>query len=86
MRIAASVSGIVSKSTPVMEEEANWLSAALLISEEAAVEIAKLGLSIHDAAERYGVSKKMIDFRLESPVQENELLLLTCSSPNQPLR
>jgi Zn-dependent peptidase ImmA (M78 family) len=49
---------------PVMEEEANWLSAALLISEEAAVEIAKLNLSIPEAAERYGVSKKMIDFRL----------------------
>ena len=47
-----------------MEEEANWLSGALLISEEAAIEIAKLNLSVPEAAERYGVSKQMINFRL----------------------
>ena len=47
-----------------MEEEANWLSGALLISDEAAVEIAKLDLSVPEAAERYGVSKQMITYRL----------------------
>ncbi len=50
---------------PVMEEEATWLSGALLISEEAAVEIAKLDLSVLEAATRYGVSKQMINFRLK---------------------
>ena len=48
-----------------MEEEATWLGGALLISEEAAVNIAKRDLSIVDAARLYGVSKQMIDFRLK---------------------
>lgn len=47
-----------------MEEEANWLGGALLISDEAAIEIAKQQLSVSDAAHLYGVSKKMISFRL----------------------
>lgn len=47
-----------------MEEEANWLGGALLISDEAALEIAKRNLSIPDAAQLYGVSKQMINFRL----------------------
>ncbi|KIQ01824.1 hypothetical protein RU07_13795 [Agrobacterium tumefaciens] len=46
------------------EEEANWLGPALLISEEAALSIAKSRLSIEDAAERYGTSKDVIRMRL----------------------
>jgi len=66
-------SGALSFSTPLriktvvyltMEEEANWLAGALLISEEAAIEIAKLNISVPEAAERYGGSKQMINFRL----------------------
>ena len=48
-----------------MEEEANWLGGALLISDEAAVNIAKRDLSILEAAQHYGVSKQMVDFRLK---------------------
>lgn len=47
-----------------MEDEADWLSGVLLISEEAAFNIAKKGLSLDDAATYYGVSKKMVTWRL----------------------
>lgn len=49
---------------PVIEEEAAWLAGALLVSDEAAVAIARSGISIEDAAARYGVSPKMMQFRL----------------------
>lgn len=47
-----------------MEDEADWLSGALLISEEAALSIARKEMSIEEAAVFYGVSKKMINWRL----------------------
>jgi Zn-dependent peptidase ImmA (M78 family) len=46
------------------EDEANWLAGALLISEEAALAIARSGASLVDAADRYGVSPKMVQFRV----------------------
>ena len=46
------------------EEEANWLSGALLVSEEAALQIARTGQSFEEAAETYRVSQAMITFRL----------------------
>jgi len=46
------------------EEEANWLAAALLISEEAALEIARRGHARAEAAQQYRVSQAMITFRL----------------------
>jgi Zn-dependent peptidase ImmA (M78 family) len=46
------------------EEEADWLAGALLVSEEAALVIARSGASTHDAASRYGVSPRMLQFRL----------------------
>lgn len=49
---------------PEVEEEASWLAGALLISEEAAIAIARAGMSLDDAAERYGVSRPMVQFRL----------------------
>jgi Zn-dependent peptidase ImmA (M78 family) len=47
-----------------LEDEANWLGAALLISEEAAIAIALNGTLLDVAAARYGVSKHLLRFRL----------------------
>ena len=47
-----------------LEAEAKWLGAALLISEEAALAIARSSLSIEDAACRYGVSTQLVQMRL----------------------
>lgn len=50
---------------PEKEEcEAEWLSGALLISEEAALAIARLNLDVRSAARKYGVSEAMVRFRL----------------------
>ena len=46
------------------EAEANWLSGALLVPEEAALHIVRRGLSTREAAARYGVTPKMIQYRL----------------------
>ncbi len=48
----------------VAEEEAQWLGAALLISDEAAFAIAASGGDLDAAALRYGVSRSLLDFRL----------------------
>ena len=45
------------------EDEANWLSAALLVPEEAALLIVRRGWSLARAAAEYGVTEKMIRFR-----------------------
>jgi len=47
-----------------LEEEANWLAGALLVSEEAAVALARERVSLTLAANRYGVSEKLMDWRL----------------------
>lgn len=46
------------------EAEASWLGGALLISDEAAFHIASSGMQLDQAAERYGVSTRLVDFRL----------------------
>lgn len=46
------------------EAEAAWLSGALLISDEAAIRIAKTRQPVTRAAQEYGVSDQMITFRL----------------------
>ena len=48
----------------VQEEEANWPAGALLISEEAALQIARSGEPLDEAAKRYRVSHAMVKFRL----------------------
>ncbi len=48
----------------LQEEEANWLAGALLISEEAALQIARSGEPLDEAAKRCRVSQAMITFRL----------------------
>ena len=46
------------------EEEAQWLAGALLVSEEAALDIVRRGISLDDAARRYGTSIDMIRGRI----------------------
>jgi Zn-dependent peptidase ImmA (M78 family) len=47
-----------------VEDEAEWLSGALLISEEAALSIARRRLPLDQAATFYGVSQQMVRWRL----------------------
>jgi Zn-dependent peptidase ImmA (M78 family) len=47
-----------------LEEEANWLGPALLISEEAALAIAQQGMTAHQAAKIYKVSPSLMQMRL----------------------
>lgn len=47
-----------------VEDEAQWLAGALLISEEAALSIAKRRLPLETAANSYGVSEQMVRWRL----------------------
>jgi IrrE N-terminal-like domain len=49
---------------PIAEEEAKWLGPSLLVSEDAALHIAKRKLAIADAAKTYGVSEKLMRMRL----------------------
>ncbi len=46
------------------EDEADWLGGALLISDEAAIAIVKGGLTLNEAAEAYGVSTKLVQWRV----------------------
>ena len=46
------------------EAEANWLAGALLIPDEAAMLVARRGLTTVEAAQIYGVSEQMARFRL----------------------
>ena len=46
------------------EEEADWLGGALLVSEEAALDVVARRQSIVQAAKDYGVSTKMMQYRL----------------------
>lgn len=46
------------------EDEANWLGGALLVSEEAALSIARRQISRAEAASEYDVSEDMIQYRL----------------------
>ncbi|MGV3581657.1 MAG: ImmA/IrrE family metallo-endopeptidase [Methylophilus sp.] len=47
-----------------IESEADWLAAALLISEEAALKLARENTPLRVAAKMYGVTEQMIRFRL----------------------
>lgn len=47
------------------EDEAHWLGPALLISEEAAVHITRIGLSNSAACNEYGVSEDLLQMRLQ---------------------
>ena len=47
-----------------LEDEAEWLAGALLISDEAALHIIRNGLAEEQSMDLYGVSRKMLQFRL----------------------
>jgi hypothetical protein len=47
-----------------LEEQANWLGPALLVSEEAALHIAKQAWTVERAAVEYGVTEDVARFRL----------------------
>lgn len=47
-----------------IEDEAAWLSAALLISEEAAIAIVQSHATIEEASRNYGVSKSLLNMRI----------------------
>lgn len=47
-----------------LEDEANWLGPAILVSEEAAISVARQGLSLNQAAIHYGVSEHLMRMRL----------------------
>lgn len=47
-----------------LEDEANWLGPALLVSEEAAIAIAQQGMNAHQAAKIYKVSPSLMQMRL----------------------
>jgi Zn-dependent peptidase ImmA (M78 family) len=47
-----------------IEDEANWLAGALLVTEDAALWIVRAGMPLPEAALRFGVSTKMVQFRL----------------------
>ena len=47
-----------------IEDEANWLSGMLLVPDEAALAVVRRCLDIDVAAANYGVSKQMMNFRI----------------------
>lgn len=49
---------------PLLEEEANWLGPALLVSDEAAVRVVRLGLTVPAAAALYKVSGPVMQMRI----------------------
>jgi Zn-dependent peptidase ImmA (M78 family) len=46
------------------EEEANWLGPTLLVPDEAALFVAYNKMSVEDAAELYGVSRELMQMRI----------------------
>lgn len=48
----------------VYEEEADWLSSCLLLPREALVDIKRSGINLSEAAEEYGVSLRMLNYRM----------------------
>lgn len=47
-----------------IEDEAQWLAGALLLTEDAALSIARQGVSVSAAAEHFGISEQMVTYRL----------------------
>jgi Zn-dependent peptidase ImmA (M78 family) len=47
-----------------IEDEAQWLTGALLLTEDAALSIVRQGVSVSGAAEHFGISDQMVTYRL----------------------
>jgi len=48
------------------EDEANFLAAALLVSEEAALDVVRRGIGLRQAAAAYGVTPKLMQWRINA--------------------
>jgi hypothetical protein len=46
------------------EDEARFLGAALLLTEEAAIDVVRRGVPEHEAAARYGITPKLLRYRI----------------------
>lgn len=49
-----------------LEEEANWLGPAIMISDEAALSIVKNNVSLYEASNQYGVSEELVRMRINA--------------------
>lgn len=47
-----------------IEDEAQWLAGALLLTEDAALHIARNGITVRAAADHFGISTQMVTYRL----------------------
>lgn len=47
-----------------IEDEAQWLAGALLLTEDAALHIARNGITVAAAADHFGISAQMVTYRL----------------------
>jgi Zn-dependent peptidase ImmA (M78 family) len=47
-----------------IEDEAQWLAGALLLTEDAALWLVREGISVYAAAEHFGISEQMVTYRL----------------------
>jgi Zn-dependent peptidase ImmA (M78 family) len=59
-----------------IEDEATWLGGVLLITEQAALSIARRGLSMGEAAAIYGVSEQMVRYRLNMTAAQRRVRVL----------
>jgi len=57
-----------------VEQEANWLAAALLIPREAAVQMLKQDWTISDIAAHFGVSEALCRWRLQQSGANQQVL------------
>ncbi|AGF53766.1 slr6057 (plasmid) [Synechocystis sp. PCC 6803] len=64
------------------EDEAEWLGPALLISEEAALHIVKTGMDINDAVRHYGVSKNIVQMRINVTGAKNRVARMSDTNPS----
>ncbi len=66
-----------------MEDEAHWLSSALLVPEEAALLIVRRGWLPERAAGKYGVSRRMIQWRVNATAARKRVQRMRAKRANQ---
>lgn len=64
MDVSAEGLMLLSSYDKLQEEEADWLSSCLLLPREALISIKRRRLELQNAAELFGVSKQMLNYRL----------------------
>ena len=58
---------------PEMEAEAEWLCGVLLVPDAAAFQIVEQGLSVIEAAARYGVTRRLMTFRITTSAAQRRV-------------